>query len=289
VVPALIYVAFTHGNPVYIHGWAVPSATDIAFALGVLALVGSRVPAALKAFVMILAVLDDLAAIIIIALFYTDDLSLQSLAWAGVFTAVLFALNRARVRHIGVYMLVGAALWTTVLKSGVHATLAGVVVALAIPMDSEDGKESLADQLIHTLHPWINFFIVPVFAFANAGVTLLGLGRHDLVHPVTLGIVLGLFLGKQFGITACAWLMVKLGLAELPARNWREFYGAAVLCGIGFTMSLFISSLAFANAGGGIELADRLGILAGSLLSAVVGWALLRQATKPQPAPVADT
>jgi NhaA family Na+:H+ antiporter len=147
-------------------------------------------------------------------------------------------------------------------------------------MDSEDGKESLADQLIHTLHPWINFLIVPVFAFANAGVTLGGIGLRDFLHPVTAGIVLGLFLGKQLGITACAWLMVKLGFAELPARSWREFYGAAVLCGIGFTMSLFISSLAFAGNNEGLDLADRLGILTASLLSAVVGWALLRQATQ---------
>ena len=279
LVPALIYTACNHGHAAYMPGWAVPTATDIAFALGVLALLGARISPELKTFVMILAVLDDLAAVLIIALFYTDSLSTHSLLLAGFFTLLLCALNRLRVRRIGIYMLIGLALWTCVLRSGVHATLSGVILAMTLPMDAREGRKSPGDTLLQALAPWTAFFIVPLFAFANAGIDLHGLGLHDLLHPVTSGIVLGLFIGKQVGIVGATWVMVRLGWVRLPARNWREFHGAAVVCGIGFTMSLFISSLAFASLGSGVELADRLGILLGSLLSAGLGYVLLRQAT----------
>ncbi len=280
LVPALIYLAFTYDDPVLRNGWAIPSATDIAFALGVLALVGSRLPPALKVFVMTLAVLDDLGAVVIIALFYTNELSARALAFAAMFTLGLLVLNRARVRSLLPYGIIGLALWTSVLKSGVHATLAGVIIAMAIPLSSaQTDDESPADRLLHDLHPWIVYAIVPLFAFANAGVTLTTLSPDALLHPVPVGIALGLFLGKQLGIFSFAWLLVKSGIAPLPTGvRWQHLYGASVICGIGFTMSLFISSLAFGEHTASLLGVDRLGILAGSLLSAVLGYLLLRHA-----------
>lgn len=280
--PALVYLFFNHADPVASHGWAIPSATDIAFALGVLALLGNRVPLALRIFVMTLAVLDDLGAVVIIALFYTDDLSLRSLYLASMFTALLFAMNRFGIRRIGLYALVGLLLWVSVLKSGVHATLAGIVIALALPADKHgDEAHSPTDHVLENLHPWIVLLVLPAFAFANAGVSLSGLSYDDIFGPVPMGISLGLFAGKQIGIFGVAFLLIKLKLAKLPEGvNWLQLYGASVLCGIGFTMSLFISSLAFSHSGSDVGLTDRLGILMGSVFAAVVGYLILRVASK---------
>jgi NhaA family Na+:H+ antiporter len=278
VVPAAIYAALNWNDPVGIRGWAIPSATDIAFALGVLSLFGPRVPLGLKVFLMTLAVLDDLMAIIVIALFYTSELSVTAFAFAGVAVAVLFVLNRFGVMSIAAYILVGIVLWVCVLKSGVHATLAGVVTALFIPArDPNDPDHPPLRVLEHALHPWVAYGILPIFAFANAGVSLEGLSFADLLEPIPLGIVLGLFIGKQIGVFVFTWLTVKTGLASLPTGvTFRQVYGASIICGIGFTMSLFIGMLAFEGAGAGHSIAtDRLGILTGSLLSAVVGYVVL--------------
>lgn len=278
-LPALIYVWFNLGDPVALDGWAIPAATDIAFALGILYLLGDRIPNALKVLLLTIAIFDDLAAIVIIALFYAGDLSFLSLALAGVVVALLFIINRRGVRRIAAYALLGVALWIFVLKSGVHATLAGVVLALAIPMSAEEDGASYSPvrRVEHALHPWVAYGILPLFAFANAGVPLAGMSFEALLQPVPLGIVAGLFVGKQLGVFGFSWLGIRLGLAQTPAAvNWRQLYGLAVLCGIGFTMSLFISSLAFEHSGGGQVDLGRLGILVGSFLSAIVGYALLR-------------
>ncbi|HSV29799.1 MAG TPA: Na+/H+ antiporter NhaA [Candidatus Omnitrophota bacterium] len=276
-VPALVYVLLNLGHPPNLAGWAIPSATDIAFALGVLALMGNRAPASLKLFLLALAVMDDLGAIVIIALFYTADLSTTALALAGIAVAGLAALNMFGVRKLGPYLLVGVFLWVCVLKSGVHATLAGVVVGLAIPL-----KGGTAGDLEHKLHPWVAYLILPVFAFANAGVPLAGVTLGALLQPVPLGIMLGLFVGKQVGIFTTCWLAIRLGWAKLPeGATWLQFYGVGVLAGIGFTMSLFIGTLAFpeeAGHGAGV----RLGVLSGSLLSAVLGAGVLWLAGKPR-------
>lgn len=278
VVPALIYAALNRHDPVLLQGWAIPSATDIAFALGVLALLGSRVPPALKAFVLALAVMDDLGAVIIIALFYTSQLSVLSLSVAAAATAALVLLNVFGVRRTAIYMVVGVVLWVSVLKSGVHATLAGVVIALAMPVRHDADGHSPAESLEHALQPWGAFFIVPVFAFANAGVSLQGIGLDVFGNTVFQGIFLGLVLGKQLGIFAFSWLCIRLGWATLPDNtSYGQLYGAAVLCGIGFTMSLFISSLAFQHSGSSVELVDRLAVLLASLLAAVMGYAILRR------------
>jgi NhaA family Na+:H+ antiporter len=278
MVPAAIYAWFNWHDPVGIRGWAIPSATDIAFALGVLSLFGERVPVGLKIFLMTLAVLDDLGAIVIIALFYSHDLSLQALTLAGIALAVLFVLNRAGVTRVAPYVLVGTALWVFVLKSGVHATLAGVVTALFVPAtDPGHAQHPPSQRLEHALHPWVAFGILPLFAFANAGVNLSGMSLGKLLEPIPLGILLGLFVGKQVGVFTFAWLAVKSGLARLPdGVNFSQVYGAAILCGIGFTMSLFIGMLAFENtASGEVIITDQLGILAGTLLSAVFGSLVL--------------
>ena len=278
IVPAAIYAALNWHDPVGLRGWAIPSATDIAFALGVLSLFGERVPVGLKVFLMTLAVLDDLGAIIVIAFFYTRNLSLLSLGLAGVALVVLFALNRFGVMRLGAYLLVGTFLWVFVLKSGVHATLAGVITALFVPArNPADPDHPPLSTLEHALHPWVAFGILPVFAFANAGVSLAGLSLRDLLQPIPLGIVLGLFVGKQVGVFAAAWLAVRLGVARLPSGvEFRHVYGASILCGVGFTMSLFIGMLAFENTGSDAAIGiDRLGILVGSLLSALVGYAVL--------------
>jgi len=280
-VPAIIYSAVNWGDPLAMKGWAIPSATDIAFALGVLALLGSRVPNTLKLFLMTLAIVDDLGAIVIIAVFYTSDLSLTSLLVAVLALAVLFALNRFGVLSLAPYLLVGVVLWVAVLKSGVHATLAGVLTALFIPYAREPGVEQTQLQkLEHDLHPAVVYGILPLFAFANTGISFAGLTVESVLHPVPLGIAAGLFIGNQLGVFGLSWLAVKTGLARLPqGAGWLQLYGVAALCGIGFTMSLFISSLAFEQGGPGIAVDDRLGILIGSVASAVLGYAVLRIAS----------
>ncbi len=287
VVPALIYVALNHGDPAALKGWAIPAATDIAFALGALALLGSRVPLALKVFLLALAIIDDLGAIIIIALFYTADLSLFSLAIAAVCTAVLIGFNRFGVRSIVPYLLVGIVMWACVLKSGVHATLAGVVVALTIPLRGDaGGAPSPLHRLEHGLLPWVSYFVMPVFAFANAGINFSTMSLADLLAPVPLGIALGLFVGKQLGVFGFAWLAARAGFCRLPdGVTWWQVYGAALFAGIGFTMSLFIGTLAFTDPDHAAAM--RLGVLSGSILSAVLGYMVLRLATAPQTHPAA--
>jgi len=278
IVPAGIYLALNFHDPVGVRGWAIPSATDIAFALGVLSLFGPRVPVGLKVFLMTLAVLDDLGAIVIIALFYSSDLSLQALAAAAVAIVLLFVLNRAGVTRVAAYILVGTALWVFVLKSGVHSTLAGVITALFVPAsDPAHPEHAPSMQLEHSLHPWVAFGILPLFAFANAGLALGGMSLSKLLDPIPLGIMLGLFVGKQVGVFTFAWVAVKSGLAQLPTGvTLPQVYGAAILCGIGFTMSLFIGMLAFENAAAAdIVVTDKYGVLAGTLLSAVVGSLVL--------------
>ncbi|EHM51170.1 MAG: Na+/H+ antiporter NhaA [Yokenella regensburgei] len=276
VVPALVYLAFNAQDPVAREGWAIPAATDIAFALGVLALLGSRIPAALKIFLMALAIIDDLGAIVIIALFYTNDLSLLSLGVAAAAIVVLIGLNLCGVRRTGIYILVGAILWTAVLKSGVHATLAGVIVGFLIPLKEKEGK-SPAKQLEHVLHPWVAFLILPLFAFANAGVSLGGVTLEGLTSLLPLGIIAGLFIGKPLGISLFCWLALKLKWAHLPeGTTCKQIMAVGVLCGIGFTMSIFIASLAFGNVDPALINWAKLGILIGSVLSAVVGYTLLR-------------
>jgi NhaA family Na+:H+ antiporter len=280
VVPALIYVAFNWGDSVALSGWAIPAATDIAFAVGILSLFGKRVPASLKLFLLTIAIIDDLGAIVIIALFYTSDLSTLALFLAIVSMIVLFLFNRSGVTNLSVYTLVGVLLWVFVLKSGVHATLAGVVLAFAIPMRGGNGRSPLHD-LEHALQPWVAFAILPIFALANAGISLGEISFNTLLTPVPLGIITGLFVGKQLGVFGFSWLSIKLGWATLPAgTNWWHIYGVSVLCGVGFTMSLFITSLAFEHAGPQYVVADRLGILVGSLLSAVFGYIILHMASK---------
>lgn len=268
--PALIYTAFNHHDPVAMQGWAIPTATDIAFALGILSLLGKRVPLPLKIFLVSLAIIDDIGAIIIIALFYTVELSLLSLSVASVCLAILFTMNRRGVATPAPYLLVGLVMWTAVLKSGVHATLAGVALAFFIPYRTRDGR-NLAGEIEHDLHPAVAFIILPLFAFANAGVALDANALAKVITPVPLGIAAGLFIGKQMGVFLSCYLAVKLRLAPLPKMRWRELYGVALLCGIGFTMSLFIGSLAFEQTGASQQGVDRLGVLLGSLLSAVAG------------------
>ncbi len=282
VVPASIYVMLNWGDPAALKGWAVPTATDIAFALGILALLGPRVPVALKVFLMTLAVLDDFAAIVVIAVLYTTQLSMSSLALAGTAAAVLLILNRAGVTRIAAYVLVGIALWVFVLKSGVHATLAGVVLAMAIPGKSATpGETPLLRHLIHALHPWVAFGILPAFAFVNAGIDFGELRWERMLGSVPLGIVMGLFLGKQFGVFAFSWAAIRFGFARLPdGVTWMQLYGVAALCGVGFTMSLFIGSLAFAEGGSGYARPDRFAIILASMLSGITGYLILRFNTR---------
>ena len=281
-MPALIYLALNWGNPVAARGWAIPTATDIAFALGVLALLGSRAPVSLKVLLTAIAVLDDLGAIVVIALFYTDGLAATPLAIAGAGLGLLVACNRLGVRALWPYLLVGAGVWWAVLQSGVHATLAGVAVALTVPIDPTPGRPEAPDsplhRLEHSLAPWVAFEIVPVFAFANAGVSLAGLGPEAALAPVPLGIVAGLFVGKQLGVFGACWALIRADVVDMPAcASWRQLYGMAMLCGVGFTMSLFIGVLAFGE-GSALTDAVKIGVLAGSALSAVSGFLLLRTA-----------
>jgi len=280
IVPVLFYVALNRGDPVALSGWATPAATDIAFALGILALLGTRIPSSLKLFLLTLAIIDDLGAVLIIAFFYSGDLSWVSLLIAAGAIIVLFIMNRRGVMEIAPYLLVGAVLWVAILKSGVHATLAGVLLAFFIPLHTPDReRESPLHRLEHDLHPAVAFGILPLFAFANTGISLDGLSIESLVNPVSLGIALGLFLGKQIGVFGFAWAAIRLRLAKLPdGANWLGLYGVAALCGIGFTMSLFISSLAFEQAGTALASDYRLGILAGSFLAGAAGYIVLRLA-----------
>ena len=272
-VPAVLFAWTNWGDPELIRGWAIPAATDIAFALGILALVGARAPASLKVFLLTLAILDDLGAILIIAMFYTAELKASYLLMALVPLAALLFLNQRRAHRVAPFVLLGVAMWVLVLKSGVHATLAGVVTAFFIPMTDRWGKSPL-HALENALSPYVLYAIVPVFAFANAGVVLSGLSLSDMLQPLPLGIALGLVLGKQIGVFGVTWVLVKRGWARLPhGANWAHIYGVACLSGIGFTMSLFIGGLSFSSP----ELmnAVRIGVLSGSLVSAVLGYAVL--------------
>lgn len=283
LVPALIFLSLNAPGSAASNGWAIPAATDIAFALGVLALLGSRVPLALKVFLLALAIIDDLLAIIIIALFYSGPLSTISLVIAAVAIAGLFILNRLGVRNLMPYMLMGTVLWVAVLKSGVHATLAGVVLAFAIPLPRDESGHSPSEYLEHQLHPWSTFLILPVFAFANAGVNFDNMAIGDLFSPLPMGIALGLVIGKPLGILGFSYLAVKLNLAKLPTGvNWVQLFGVAMLCGIGFTMAMFVSSLAFEA--GTLNFSDmsRLGILLGSGISAVIGYLVLKRSLNRQ-------
>lgn len=275
VIPALIYFAINVADPVALRGWGIPMATDIAFALGILALLGSRVPASLKIFLTAVAIIDDLGAILVIAFFYTADLSFPMLLAAGAGGLLLLTLNRLRVNAIGIYVAVGLVIWVFVLKSGIHATLAGVLTALAIPM--ADGKGGSPLQTAeHALHPWVAYLVLPVFAFANAGVRLEGVGITTLSQTVPLGIMAGLLLGKFTGVFGASWLLIRFAGAKLPENcDWLQFAGVAVLCGVGFTMSLFIGSLAFEGADASYVAQVKLGVLTGSLLSAFLGVGLL--------------
>jgi NhaA family Na+:H+ antiporter len=269
LAPAAVYLAVNAGSPATQAGWPIAVATDIAFALGVLALVRRYIAPGLRVFLLGLAIIDDLGAIILIALLFTSDISGQALTWAAACVAVLVALNRAGVRRLWPYLVVGFLLWLSVLKSGVHATLAGVVIGLSIPLGKRDGGSPLK-TLEHALQPWVVFFIMPVFALANAGASLEGVGAHTFLEPIALGIILGLFVGKQLGVFLFCWLAVRFGYAQLPSgASWRSLYGVAIITGIGFTMSLFIGALAFDP--GTHDTAIRLGVLTGSALSAVVG------------------
>jgi NhaA family Na+:H+ antiporter len=280
VLPAAIFVLFNWGNAEDLHGWAIPTTTDIAFSLGVLALFGTRVPLPLKIFLMTLAVLDDLGAIIVIALFYTDNLSWLSLMFALLVSVGLLTLNRLGVHRFAPYFWLGAILWVSVLKSGVHATLAGVIVACAIPLgNADDENASPLKQLIHILHPWVAFAILPLFAFLNAGIDFEDFNPSRLFTAVPIGIALGLLIGKPLGVMACVWLLVRFRLVSLrESITMQQLWGVAFLCGIGFTMSLFLGALAFQEGGAGYTRADRLGIILGSLASGVVGYLILRRA-----------
>ncbi|EAY5261515.1 TPA: Na+/H+ antiporter NhaA [Klebsiella pneumoniae] len=282
VVPALIYVGLNRAHPDTLAGWAIPAATDIAFALGVLALLGSRVPPSLKIFLSALAILDDMGAVTIIALFYTSDISLVMLGAAAVMVALLILLNRTGVTRLLPYILAGALLWFFMLQSGVHATIAGILLAFSIPLrtNDRDGRVPL-DRLEHIINPWVTFLILPLFGFANAGVALSGMTMDDLLSSVPVGVAMGLFLGKQVGVFGLSLLAVKLGIASRPENsNWIQVYGVSVLCGIGFTMSLFIGNLAFA---GNELLIDevKVGVLAGSLLAVITGMLILRFSSSP--------
>ncbi|MEJ0013713.1 MAG: Na+/H+ antiporter NhaA [Bauldia sp.] len=277
VVPALIYVALNAGSPETLRGWAIPAATDIAFSLGVLALLGDRVPASLKVFLTALAILDDLGAVVIIAVFYTADLSLLMLGLAALVLAALVALNVAGVRALWAYLVAGAVLWFFVLKSGVHPTIAGVLLAATVPIAG-----GTLEKLEHLLQRRVAFLVLPLFGFANAGVALGASGLAALGHPVALGSAVGLFLGKQVGVFGGAYLTIRARLAAMPAdATWRQVYGVAILCGIGFTMSLFIGLLAFTA--DTYHDATKIGVLAGSVASAIVGWLVLRFAGRRAP------
>jgi Na+:H+ antiporter, NhaA family len=293
LVPAVLYYLLTKGNPAAVQGWAIPTATDIAFALGVLSLVGPGVPVTLKLFLMTLAIIDDLGAIIIIALFYTDDLSFNSLLVAGGAILALSYMKWRGVQKIAPYMAVGLVLWVAVLKSGVHATLAGVILGFFIPLratDEDGSQHSPLDRMIHDLHPVVAFGILPLFAFANAGIYLGNMTADAVLSGVPLAVAIGLFVGKQVGVFGFTWLAIRFGLAERPAgTSWGQLYGVAILCGIGFTMSLFIGSLSFEGTDLGYSRPDKLGVIVGSIVSGLVGYALLKWLARSPSAPSGST
>ena len=278
VVPVAIFIVLNRGDAAAVRGWAIPAATDIAFALGVLAMLGSRVPLSLKVFLTSLAIFDDVGAILIIALFYTEQLTAAALLFAGAMIVALLVLNQRGVTNKAPYIIIGIALWLAVLKSGIHATIAGVILALFIPLRTDaPGASSPLREMEHDLHATVAYGILPLFAFANAGISLEGVRFSSLLHPLPLGIAAGLFIGKQTGVFFFSYLAVKMGIARpLDSVNWKTFYGVAVLCGVGFTMSLFIGSLAFEPGSLGESVDERIGILVGSFLSAVIGYAVLR-------------
>ena len=280
VVPALIYFMVAQGTPEIYSGWAIPMATDIAFAIGIVALLGKRVPLPLKVFLLALAIIDDLGAIIVIAIFYSHELSTPALIIAVVTISILVTMNRFKVSALCAYMVVGLILWASVLKSGVHATLAGVIIGFCIPMRGRNGSSPL-HQFEHILAPWCSYLILPLFAFSNAGVPLENVGLSSLNSPLTLGIALGLIVGKPLGVFLFSYLSVKLRLAQLPQGvNFAQIFAIAILCGIGFTMSMFLAGLAFGEAAyNSFDTLSRLGILLGSGVSAVVGYVLLRKTT----------
>ena len=283
VVPALVYWFFNRDNPAALGGWAIPMATDIAFALGVLALLGKRVPVSLKLFLMTLAIIDDLGAIIVIAIFYSGALSTLSLALAAACIVALIAMNRLGVVKLGPYMIIGLILWVCVLKSGVHATLAGVTLAFCIPLRTKNAEPSPLLTLEHALHPWVAYGILPLFAFANAGLSLSGVTVESFTHHVPMGIAIGLLLGKTLGVFGLTWLAVKTGIAALPqGANWGQVLGVAILCGIGFTMSLIVGSLAFVPGASEYAGMDLMGILTGSILAALIGYAVTAAASRKQ-------
>ncbi|KJZ38104.1 MULTISPECIES: Na+/H+ antiporter NhaA [Pseudomonas] len=281
VVPALVYWFLNRDDPTALGGWAIPMATDIAFALGVLALLGKRVPVSLKLFLMTLAIIDDLGAIIVIAIFYSGTLSTLSLALAAACIIALITMNRLGVVKLGPYMIIGLILWVCVLKSGVHATLAGVTLAFCIPLRTKNAEPSPLLTLEHALHPWVAYGILPLFAFANAGLSLSGITVESFTHHVPMGIAIGLLLGKTVGVFGLTWLAVKIGIATLPqGANWGQVLGVAMLCGIGFTMSLFVGSLAFEPGVSDYAGMDRMGILTGSILAALIGYAVTAMASR---------
>ncbi|MGL4965711.1 MAG: Na+/H+ antiporter NhaA [Inquilinus sp.] len=289
VLPALIYAVINVDDPVALRGWAIPAATDIAFALGVLSLLGSRVPVSLKVFLTALAIIDDVAAVVIIALFYTGDISLPFLAWTVAGVALLCLFNWLRVQALWPYLVVGAVVWLFVLKSGLHATLAGVVLAFLVPLDrtAEDEDEPPLLRLEHSLHDFVAFLVVPIFGFANAGVSFAGASLSSFLEPVPLGIAAGLVIGKSLGVGVAAWASIRLGFAALPAgATTAQIGGVSVLAGIGFTMSLFIGSLAFEDPA--LQDATKMGVLAGSLIAAVLGSLWLVAVSRRRPVPVED-
>ena len=281
-VPALIYLYFNINDPIAVKGWAIPAATDIAFALAVLTILGSRIPLSIKLFLTSLAIFDDIGAIIIIAIFYTSKISVTSLIIVMACLPILYALNRRNVIAYSPYLIIGTIMWVATLKSGVHATLAGVVLAMFIPMRSKkDPSIKPLEHLEHDLQHSVAYIVLPIFAFANAGINLAGVGAEQLLHPVPIGIAMGLFFGKQIGIFSICWLFIKLNITKLPkGMNWISLYGTSALCGIGFTMSLFIGSLAFEDANVALFFDERLGIIIGSLVSGVVGYFILKLSLK---------
>jgi NhaA family Na+:H+ antiporter len=285
VVPSLIYIALNYHDPVAIKGWAIPAATDIAFALGILALLGSRVPTSLKILLTSLAIFDDIGAILIIAIFYTDNISLLSLLIVFCCICILAIMNKREQTAIGMYLFVGTIMWVALLKSGVHATLAGVILAMFIPMhSSKDPEHSPLIRLEHDMHGAVAFFVLPIFAFCNSGINISNATADFFTHSVPLGIALGLFVGKQAGIFGCVWLAISLKLTSMPAgMNWKSLYGMSALCGIGFTMSLFIGSLAFNQNAQNLVFDERLGIVAGSLISGIAGYFILRKTLPEKP------
>jgi len=278
VVPASIYIYFNTGDSTAMAGWAIPAATDIAFALGILSLLGSRVPTTIKIFLTSLAIFDDIGAILIIAVFYTAKISLTALIAVACCISVLVILNKRNTESKSLYVMIGVVMWVAMLKSGVHATLSGIILAMFIPMKSKTNiSYSPLKDMEHDLHSVVAFFVLPIFAFANAGISFAGVGTEQLLHSVPLGIALGLFVGKQAGIFGLCWLAIKLKLTSLPnGMSWSSLYGTAALCGIGFTMSLFIGSLAFEETGINLIFDERLGIILGSLASGFVGYMVLR-------------